>query len=157
MPITHTVGPITVTALLDGAGPAFLTRTEAFPDAGAAQWSEADRLDPGAVTAEGAWWLRLQEIEGGLVLAPGVRIVPTPGHTPGHQSVWAYAGSESVLVTGDLLVHAPQLIDPDLAYASDMDPAQARVTRRAVLDDARARGAVAAVAHLGTSFRSLGA
>jgi len=95
---------------------------------------------------------RLQEIEGGLVLAPGVRIVPTPGHTPGHQSVWAYQHSESLLVTGDLLVHAVQLVDPGLAYANDMDPDQARETRRAILDDVRARGATLAVSHLGGEF-----
>jgi glyoxylase-like metal-dependent hydrolase (beta-lactamase superfamily II) len=263
MPITHSIGPITVTALLDGAGPAFLTRAEAFPDATPAQWVEADRLDPDAVTSDGAWWLpfrsyairygegpvtlvdtgigpadslaasyapvpgrlpeelsaagidpgevtaivlthlhsdhvgwavpadspftaarvivqqadvaaytamrdqagqydrlieplrrdsRLQEIEGGLVLAPGVRIVPTPGHTPGHQSVWAYHGSESLLITGDLLVHAVQLGHPELRYASDMDPEQARVTRRAVLDDIQSRGSTVAVSHLGTAF-----
>lgn len=265
MPLTRTIGPITVTALLDGAGPAFISRSSAFPDATAAQWATADRWDPGALTADGSWWLpfrsyairyadrpvclvdagigpadslaasyapvpgrlpselaaagidpseveaivlthlhsdhigwaappdspfpsarvivqqadveaytanrsqagqydrliaplraegRLQEISGGLVLAPGVRIVPTPGHTPGHQSVWAYEGSESLLVTGDLLVHAIQLVDPDLAYASDMDPSQARETRRAILDDVRARSATLAVSHLGTEFRS---
>jgi glyoxylase-like metal-dependent hydrolase (beta-lactamase superfamily II) len=264
MAITQQVGPFTVTALTDAAGPAFMTRAAAFPDATDAQWAEADALDPSAVTGDGEWWLsfrgfairagdgpvtlvdagigpeeslaasyapvpgrlptelaaagidpsevtaivlthlhgdhvgwavpsdspftsarviapkadvafyaanraragqydrlieplraegRLQEIEGGLVLAPGLRIVPTPGHTPGHQSVWAYQGSESLLITGDLLVHAVQLVDPDLAYANDMDPAQARLTRRTVLDDVRARDSALAVSHLGTEFR----
>jgi glyoxylase-like metal-dependent hydrolase (beta-lactamase superfamily II) len=268
MPITRTIGPITVTALLDGAGPAFQTRAEAFPDATSAQWAEADRLDPDSVTADGAWWLsfrsyairyadgpvtlvdagigpegslaagyapvpgrlpeelraagidpsevtamvlthlhgdhvgwaipadspftearvivqradveaytakrheaqqydrlieplgragRLQEIEGMLVLAPGVRIVPTPGHTPGHQSVWAYAGSESLLVTGDLLVHALQLQDRELAYVNDVDPEQARATRRTMLDDMRSRGTTAAVSHLGAPFHTMNA
>jgi glyoxylase-like metal-dependent hydrolase (beta-lactamase superfamily II) len=260
MGITRQVGPFTVTALLDAAGPAFMTRAAAFPDATAAQWAAADALDP----SDGEWWLsfrgyairsgdgpvtlvdagigpegslaasyapvpgrlpaelaaagieasevtaialthlhgdhvgwavpadspftearviapkadidlytanraqagqydrlieplraagRLQEIEGGLVLAPGLRIVPTPGHTPGHQSVWAYQHSGSLLITGDLLVHAVQLVDPDLAYANDMDPAQARETRRAIVDDVRGRGSALAVSHLGTAFR----
>jgi len=265
MPLTRTIGPITVTVLLDAAGPAFIPRATAFPDATPAQWAQADALDPAAVTADGEWWLsfrsyairhgdgpvflvdagvgpagslaatyapvpghlpdelaaagiepsdvtaivlthlhgdhvgwavpadspftsarviapradvelytarraeagqhdrlieplrgqgRLQEIEDGLVLAPGVRIVPTPGHTPGHQSVWAYQHSESLLITGDLLVHAVQLVDPDLAYANDMDPAQARLTRQTVLDDAFSRGATLAVSHLGTPLLS---
>ncbi|HEY0535608.1 MAG TPA: MBL fold metallo-hydrolase [Actinoplanes sp.] len=260
MEITRQVGPFTVTALLDAAGPAFMTRAAAFPDATPAQWAAAEALDPSEVE----WWLsfrgyairsgdgpvtlvdagigpegslaasyapvpgrlpaelaaagieasdvtaivlthlhgdhvgwavpadspftearviapkadvdlytanraqagqydrlieplraagRLQEVEGGLVLAPGLRVVPTPGHTPGHQSVWAYQGSESLLITGDLLVHAVQLVDPDLAYASDMDAAVAGETRRAILDDVRARGSVLAVSHLGTAFR----
>ena len=265
MAITRQVGPYIVTALLDGAGPAFLARAEAFPDASAEQWTAADALDPAAVTGAGEWWLpfrsyavrhpddsvtlvdagigpagslaasyapvpgrlpdelaaagidpssvtaivlthlhgdhvgwavpadspftaarviapsadvalytanraqagqydrliaplradgRLQEVEGGLVLAAGLRIVPTPGHTPGHQSVWVYQHTESLLITGDAFVHALQFVDPGLAYANDTDPAQAGVTRRALLDDMRSRGSTAAVSHLGTEFRS---
>lgn len=35
-------------------------RAEAFPEATAAQWAEADRYDPGAVDAEGRWWLQFR-------------------------------------------------------------------------------------------------
>ena len=50
-------------------------------------------------------------------------------------------------------MHAVQLVDPGLAYANDMDPDQARATRRAILDDVHARGSALAVAHLSTDFR----
>lgn len=33
--------------------------------------------------------------------APGVRIIPTPGHTPGHQSVLVETDTEKILITGD--------------------------------------------------------
>ncbi|MBU2668760.1 MBL fold metallo-hydrolase [Actinoplanes bogorensis] len=97
---------------------------------------------------------RLEMIDGDRGLAPGVRVVATPGHTPGHQSVWVESDGDSLLVTGDLLVHAIQLVDPELPYASDMDPARARETRRSMLAAARERDATLAVSHLGDAFRA---
>lgn len=40
-------------------------------------------------------------LHGDYSLAPGVRIVPTPGHTPGHQSVLVETSAGSILITGD--------------------------------------------------------
>jgi glyoxylase-like metal-dependent hydrolase (beta-lactamase superfamily II) len=91
---------------------------------------------------------RLQIVDGDRTLSPGVRIIATPGHTPGHQSVLVDTGDDRVLITGDLLVHAIQLLDPDLAYSSDTDPELARATRRRALAEAT----TLAVSHLGTPF-----
>ncbi|MFC0006996.1 hypothetical protein [Micromonospora siamensis] len=57
MPLSRTFGSITVTALTDAEGPFFQPCAEAFRDATEAQWREADRRDPAAVTADGEWWL----------------------------------------------------------------------------------------------------
>ncbi|MCO8277161.1 MBL fold metallo-hydrolase [Actinoplanes sp. TRM 88003] len=263
MPVTHQVGPLTVVAVEDAAGPFFAPRAEAFPTATTEQWAAADAFDPAARTADGEWLLRfrsyavrvgtgpvvlvdagigpagslaadwapvpgrlpdalaeagiapgdvaaivlthlhndhmgwavprdspftsarvvvqradvdayaarrdqagqydllieplraagrLEVLDGDRVLAPGVRVVPTPGHTPGHQSVWVESGDDSLLVTGDLLVHAIQLLHPELPYDSDMDPAAAQLSRRSLLQEARSRGAITAVSHLGMPF-----
>jgi len=80
-------------------------------------------------------------------------VVATPGHTPGHHSVLVADGDERLLVTGDLLVHAVQLLYPELAYAHDMDFAQARASRAAMLS----RGHELAVSHLGAPFLRTGA
>ncbi|MEV4344343.1 MBL fold metallo-hydrolase [Actinoplanes sp. NPDC049596] len=96
---------------------------------------------------------RLQEVDGDLALGAGVRVVATPGHTPGHQSVLVEDGDDSLLVAGDMLVHAIQLLHPGLAYASDNDPVRARATRERALREATARGTTLAVSHLGTAFR----
>jgi glyoxylase-like metal-dependent hydrolase (beta-lactamase superfamily II) len=95
---------------------------------------------------------RLEALDGDRVLAPGVRVVPTPGHTPGHQSVWVESGDQSLLVTGDLLVHAVQLLHPELPYDSDMDPAAATTSRQRMIDEVTSRGAITAVSHLGRPF-----
>lgn len=43
------------------------------------------------------------------------------------------SAEERVLLTGDLLVHMVQLVDPDLAYAHEEDPGLARTSRLAAL------------------------
>ncbi|MBY8874345.1 MBL fold metallo-hydrolase [Micromonospora sp. PLK6-60] len=245
MPLSRTLGSITVTALTDGEGPFFQPRAEAFPDATEAHWREADRRDPGAVTADGRWWLRfrafalrtgdgpvtlvdagigpadapaaswapvpgrlpaelaaagidpadvrtvvlthlhsdhigwavtgtpgrpyfpnadyllqraeldavesinpglpagliaplraagqLRVVDGDTDLTPGVRALSTPGHTPGHQCVLVGTPEERLLLTGDLLVHAIQLVDPTLPYAHEQDPPTARASRLTLL------------------------
>jgi glyoxylase-like metal-dependent hydrolase (beta-lactamase superfamily II) len=95
---------------------------------------------------------RLQVLDGDTDLSPGVRVVATPGHTPGHQSVLVSAPGESLLIAGDLLVNAVQLIRPEIAYRYDMDAELARRTRRAVL----AGHGELAVSHLGSPFTRTG-
>ncbi|HEX7743790.1 MAG TPA: MBL fold metallo-hydrolase, partial [Micromonosporaceae bacterium] len=105
-------------------------------------------LDPLRATGQ------LHEIAGEHRLGAHLRVVPSPGHTPGHQSVFVQDAGETVLLTGDLLVHAVQLIDPALAYAYEVDPAAARASRVAALRDLAARPGpvVLATAHLSEPF-----
>jgi glyoxylase-like metal-dependent hydrolase (beta-lactamase superfamily II) len=81
-----------------------------------------------------------------------VTVVPTPGHTPGHQSVIVDGGGTQVMVTGDVLVHAVQLVSPAVEYVYEEDPAVARATREALLARAAATGAVLATPHLTEPF-----
>ncbi|MEV4222114.1 MBL fold metallo-hydrolase [Nonomuraea sp. NPDC049725] len=269
------IGSAEIIALADAEGPFFSPRAEAFPEATAAQWAEADRYDPGAVDAEGRWRLqfrayairgdqgltvvdagigpadspagswapvpgrlpdslaaagldpaevdtvvlthlhtdhvgwavvteaavppadgapapggrrpyfpnadyllqraefealdalnpqlretltdpleaagRLRLLDGDTRLRAG-RIVATPGHTPGHQSVVVGDGRELVLVTGDLLVHALQVLHPELAYAHELDPEAARRSRKRMLDRATATTLHLATPHLTEPF-----
>lgn len=46
---------------------------------------------------------RMHAVDGGLEIVPGVRIVPTPGHSPGHQSVVVDAEHTRYLVAGDFI------------------------------------------------------
>ena len=62
-------------------------------------------------------------------VADGVRLVSTPGHTPGHVSVLIESRGESAIVTGDLIHHPAQFVElawPDIA---DNDPELAQTTR----------------------------
>ena len=90
----------------------------------------------------------LREIDGPYALRPGIDAEPTPGHTVGHQSVWLSSGDDTLLLTGDVLVHAVQLLFPEVAYAAEDDPAAGTATRIRMYAEAKRRGAPLATSHL---------
>jgi glyoxylase-like metal-dependent hydrolase (beta-lactamase superfamily II) len=104
--------------------------------------TEADQLHacPGAVDL----------VAGGR--GPSVRLHPTPGHTPGHQSVLVSAADDHVVIAGDVVTHAVQVVEPTSRYLFDQDPDEALRTRVALLGSARSLGARLGTAHLHTAF-----
>jgi glyoxylase-like metal-dependent hydrolase (beta-lactamase superfamily II) len=63
-----------------------------------------------------------------------LRILPTPGHTPGHVAFAAGRGRDDAVFAGDLM-HSPlQTLYPELSPQFDVDGAQAAVTRRKFLE-----------------------
>jgi glyoxylase-like metal-dependent hydrolase (beta-lactamase superfamily II) len=74
----------------------------------------------------------LQLVDGETELAPGVRVVPTPGHTRGHQSVLVGPeGGPKALFLGDVV---PTAVHTRLPWvmAYDLDPARTLETKRAL-------------------------
>jgi glyoxylase-like metal-dependent hydrolase (beta-lactamase superfamily II) len=86
---------------------------------------------------------RVERVTGETEIVPGVRVQPTPGHTPGHMSVRA----GNLAVIGDLAAHELQIADPDLVFANDLDPQQAAATRRRVIGELAEEGAVVVGGH----------
>ncbi len=91
--------------------------------------------------------VRLASHDSGTVTA-----IPTPGHTPGHQSVVVRDPAHQVVITGDVLVHAVQLADREVAYRFEADQDTARRSRHALLDDAGQHPTWLATAHLTRPF-----
>ena len=75
----------------------------------------------------------LDFVEGEEKVAPGVRTLPTPGHTPGHMSLLLESAGERGVVTGDVFHSAAQFPEPDWSHRADVDPDMARETRKALL------------------------
>jgi glyoxylase-like metal-dependent hydrolase (beta-lactamase superfamily II) len=71
--------------------------------------------------------------------APGLRTIPTPGHTPGHTSVLITkpASETRLLIVGDALHTAAQLTEPGWGFRANADPALAAVHRADLLDRGR--------------------
>ena len=73
-------------------------------------------------------------------LAPEVRALHTPGHTPGHMSILVASQGEEALIQGDVLVHPAQVTEDDWNCHFDFDWPVATETRRKMLADAEAQG-----------------
>ena len=70
----------------------------------------------------------------GSSLAPGIHTIAAFGHTPGHTAIAVQSGTERFTFIGDV-AHYPALFvrHPDWQVQFDMDAAQARATRHALL------------------------
>lgn len=66
---------------------------------------------------------------------PGVTLVDTAGHTPGHVSILLESGGERLLVGGDVLTHpVVSFARPDWPWGTDSDAERAAAARRRTLD-----------------------
>ena len=89
-------------------------------------------------------------IEPNADLGHGLRLESTPGHTPGHTSLWIESAGEHALITGDFMHHPLQFAEPQLAEIADADVEVARETRMRMLREMSRTGALV----LGTHFPS---
>jgi glyoxylase-like metal-dependent hydrolase (beta-lactamase superfamily II) len=63
-----------------------------------------------------------------------VRILPTPGHTPGHSAFRLGRAKDDAVFSGDLM-HSPlQALYPDMSMKFDVDQAASAKTRRSFLE-----------------------
>jgi glyoxylase-like metal-dependent hydrolase (beta-lactamase superfamily II) len=92
----------------------------------------------------------VEPVAADTVLTDGVELRRTPGHTPGHLSLWI---GDQCVITGDVLHHPIQCRYPDWTARGDIDPDAARATRRELLAAAAATDALV----LGTHFTGTGA
>ena len=78
---------------------------------------------------------RMDLIEGEQELFAGIRAIPTPGHTPHHQSILIESDGEALLYLGDLVPTAAHLPLPWI-MGYDVEPLVTLETKRAILQRA---------------------
>jgi glyoxylase-like metal-dependent hydrolase (beta-lactamase superfamily II) len=77
---------------------------------------------------------RCEIVKNDFTIGDHTRIVPTPGHTPGHVAFAFGKTFDSAVFSGDLM-HTPlQTVYPELSPKFDVDPTQAATTRRNFLE-----------------------
>ena len=82
-------------------------------------------------------------------VVPGVSVLPSAGHTPGHTAYLVGLGKERMLMWGDTVhFHAVQLPHPEVTIAFDVDQRNAAASRQRLLDKAAQNGWLVATAHL---------
>jgi len=80
---------------------------------------------------------RVQRFAPNAEVAPGIRSVPSNGHSPGHTSFLIHDGNQQALVIGDAITTpAFFLPNPEWYPSFDMDPPAAVDTRKRLLDRA---------------------
>jgi glyoxylase-like metal-dependent hydrolase (beta-lactamase superfamily II) len=94
------------------------------------------------VGAAGRWRL----VNGESVLVPGIRLVPTPGHVPHHQSVVIAHGGERACFLGDLVPTTAHVPLPWI-MGYDLEPLVTLETKRALLSRAEADGWILVFEH----------
>jgi glyoxylase-like metal-dependent hydrolase (beta-lactamase superfamily II) len=62
-------------------------------------------------------------------LSEEIRLIPTPGHTPGHVSVYIASEEQEAVITGDMMHHPLQLAMPARHASFDMDKETGAKTR----------------------------
>jgi glyoxylase-like metal-dependent hydrolase (beta-lactamase superfamily II) len=141
------------TRLQNGAWvPTFPKARYLFGRAEFEHWSRAGDAGDQAVLQDSV----LPVVDAGLVdlvdgdhqLCPSVALEPTPGHTPGHVSVYIRSQGEQAVITGDMLHHPVQCARPEWKSSADADPERAIATRLNFL----ARHAGTPTLVLGTHF-----
>ncbi|MBI2887756.1 MAG: MBL fold metallo-hydrolase [Chloroflexi bacterium] len=88
---------------------------------------------------------RVQTFDGEKAVHPGMTMIPTPGHTPGHCSVLLVSSGDKLLILGDAAHHPVHLERHDWLPGVDLDPAESTRSRgvvaaRAVTENALVTG-----------------
>ncbi|MGK7865480.1 MBL fold metallo-hydrolase [Falsiroseomonas sp. E2-1-a4] len=152
--------------MLTAEGAALFPRAEVLvAEAEAAYWSDSGEetrapapLRPffgPARAVLAAYGSRVRRIGLETEVAPGVRTLAIPGHTPGHLGVHVASGGAQFLMWGDV-VHAQslQFARPDWSISFDSDPDLAARTRSRIFDMAATDRIVVAGSHL--AFPAIG-
>ncbi len=102
---------------------------------------EMQQMVVGAVNAlnvDGVDWLRMQD---GDAVVPGITMMATPGHTPGHMSVHIESDGNRLIALADSMTHAYISIErPTWHGGFDQNGDQAAGTRARLLDMAATDG-----------------
>ena len=77
---------------------------------------------------------RIEPLEREFEVMPGVRLIPAPGHTPGHLALLLESEGDRLLNLGDAAVHPFHLEHPEWENGFDLSAESAAITRRTLLD-----------------------
>jgi glyoxylase-like metal-dependent hydrolase (beta-lactamase superfamily II) len=90
---------------------------------------------------------RIHFSEDGETVAPGVTLMATPGHTPGHSAVVVADGAERLFILGDAVICPVQLTHSEWGAMTEVDAALARKSRDMLIEQLERSDSSAACSH----------
>ncbi|WP_043321700.1 MBL fold metallo-hydrolase [Corallococcus coralloides] len=92
---------------------------------------------------------KLKTFADGDAIVPGIRAMPTPGHTPGHSVYVVESRGARLVLWGDLMhFGSVQLREPSVTVAYDVDERAAAAQRARAFTEAAKRGDLIGLAHM---------
>lgn len=111
-------------------------------------WQKNDGA-PFVRVAMATYGAAFRTFKAGDTIAPGMRIIPAHGHTPGHTAFLFESNGASFLAWGDIVhCHALQFAHPEVSIGSDFDRKAAVATRLALFEQLAKDGTLIAGSHL---------
>jgi glyoxylase-like metal-dependent hydrolase (beta-lactamase superfamily II) len=91
-------------------------------------------IHSGARRCLGSLRHQIEAVDGEAEVVPGIRVLPAPGHTPGHLAVLVSDEGQHLLNLGDAAVHPLHLAQPCWENGFDLAADAAVATRRRLLE-----------------------
>ena len=98
---------------------------------------------------------RLSLVDDGAEVVPGIRVIATPGHTPGHIALAITSDGELLLHISDVVLYPLHMEHPDWVPVFDILPEEAATSKRRIFDRAAEEQALV-FAHHFPPFPNLG-
>lgn len=112
--------------------------------------SEPNRPHVKRIQATFPTWKNVRQYGDGADIAPGVKAIFTPGHTPGHMSFHVASGGQQLFIQSDVTgIHQLFVTNPGWFSMFDSDAPKAEATRRAFFDRVIAEKGMIAGYHFG--------
>jgi glyoxylase-like metal-dependent hydrolase (beta-lactamase superfamily II) len=115
-----------------------------------AEYDEAFRARCNAVPLQRLSLLggRLDLVESGAEIVPGIRLIHAPGHTPGYGIVELLSEGQRLYAVGDFVYNGEDIADPAWFSIYDQDPVRATLSRRELFAQAHREGALLMAYHV---------
>jgi len=86
-------------------------------------------------------------VQGEAEMSPGIRVIPAPGHQPGHMIVELHSEGERLLHLADTMLHPLFVGHPEWGTGFDHAPEEALATRRRLLSRAASDDSLVFLSH----------
>ncbi|WP_131736119.1 MBL fold metallo-hydrolase [Actinomadura roseirufa] len=113
-------------------------------------WSgTSSPIGPDPLAVQGPLEGRLELVSDGQEVAAGVKIMATPGHTPGHQSlvITDRRDGRRLIILGDVMHCQVQVAESEWGFVFDVDAEQAGETRERLLRELESGETILAAGH----------